>query len=157
MYRWPEGLFVALVLAAPLALAVFWRPGSSVGFLIVLGLGMLAGALTWCALVVILTAHSTDFSRIDVKVEVIGALPPAFSDSVATRTVLYRVVTPKEYSGKYGIAGTLKSVDEIEARKGRQFTIRPLGKWRHLLSAGPPLAGSVSGGGDFFDFATPVE
>jgi hypothetical protein len=156
MYRWPEELFVALVLAAPLALAVFWGPGSAVGFLLVLGLGMLVGAVLWCGLVVVLTACSTDFSRIDAQVEVIGSLPPAFPDS-ETRTVLYRVVSPHEYAGKYGIAGTSKSVSEIEARSGRLFVIRPMGKWRHLLKTEPPGAGSVSKGEEFFDYATPAE
>jgi hypothetical protein len=65
MYRWPEGLFIALVLAAPFALTVFWGPGSAVGFLLVLGLGMLVGAVIWCGLVAFLVARSTDFSRID--------------------------------------------------------------------------------------------
>jgi hypothetical protein len=156
MYRWPEGLFVALVLAAPIGLAVLWGPGSFVSFLMVLGLGMLVGAVIWCGLVVLLTAGSTDFSRIDAQVEVIGSLPPAFPDGDTT-TVLYRVVMPREYAGKYGIAGTSKSVAEIEARKGRLFTIRPLGKWRHSLSVVPPGAGSLSAGEDFFDFATPIE
>jgi hypothetical protein len=156
MYHWPEGLFVALVLATPIAVAVLWWPDSFVGFLMILGFGMLVGAVLWCGLVVLLIARSTDFSRIDVTVEVIGSLPPAFPEVADTRTVLYRVVTPQAYAGKYGIAGTSKRVDEIEARKGRLFTIRPLGKWRHSLSAGPPLGGSVSGGEDFFDYATPV-
>jgi hypothetical protein len=151
MYRWPEWLFIALVLAAPIAMAILWGPGSFVGFLGVLGVGMLVGAVLWCGLVILLIGRSTDFSRIDATVEVIRSLPPAFPDLVDNRTVLYRVLTPKELSGKYGIASTLKSADEIGARKGQVFIVRPLGKWRHSLSAGPPLSGSVSGGDDFFD------
>jgi hypothetical protein len=87
---------------------------------------------------------------------VIGSLPPAFPDA-DTRTVLYRVVKPQEYAGKYGIAGTSKSAGEIQVRSGRLFVIRPMGKWRHLLTTEPPGAGSVSKGEEFFDDATPVE
>jgi hypothetical protein len=157
MDRWPEWLFIALVVAAPLVTAVLWGPVSFIGFLVVLGVGILVGAVLWCFLVVLLTARSADFSRIDATVEVVGPIPPAFPDLLDNRTVLYRVVTPKELSGKYGIAGTLKSAVEIDARKGQRFTIRPLGKWRHLLSAEPPLHASVSRGKEFFDDATPVE
>jgi hypothetical protein len=155
--NWPEWLFIALVLAAPFAAAVLWGPGSFVGFLGVLGVGMLAGAVLWCGLVLLIVGRSTDFSRIDATVEVIGPLPPAFPDLVDNRTVLYRVLTPKELSGKYGIDGTLKGIDEVEARKRQVFAIRPLGKWRHSLSDVPPLAGSVSRGDDFFDYAIPVK
>jgi hypothetical protein len=157
MYRWPEWLFLALVLAAPFATAVLWGPGSFAGFLGILVVGMLAGAVLWGGLMLLLIGRGTDFARIDATVEVIGPLPPPFPDSADSRTALYRVLTPTKLSGKYGTARTVKSADEIEARKGQVFTIRPMGKWRHTLSAGPPLAGSVSGGDDFFDCAIPAE
>jgi hypothetical protein len=101
----------------------------------------------------LLGAH---FSRIDATVEVIGWLPPAVSDPVANQTVLYRVVTPQEHSGKYGIEGTLKSAEEINALKGTTFQIQRRGKWRHVLGLVPPLSASTSSGEDFFATAIPV-
>ena len=96
-----------------------------------------------------------DFSRIDATVEVIGWLPAAVPGPVANRTVLYRVVTPQELSGKYGIEGTLKSAEEINALKGTIFQIQRLGKWRHVLCLVPPSSAST-GGEDFFATAIPV-
>jgi hypothetical protein len=97
----------------------------------------------------------TDFSRIDATVEVIGWLPPAVPGPVANRTVLYRVVTPQDLSGRYGVEGTWKNAEEINALKGTLFQIRRLGKWRHVLSLVPPLSAST-GGEDFFATAIPV-
>jgi hypothetical protein len=98
----------------------------------------------------------TGFSRIEAIVEVIGWLPAAEPGWVTNRTVLYRVVTPQDLSGKYGIAWTRKNEREINALKGTTFHIRPLGKWRHSLSLAPPLAGTSNGGEDFFASAIAV-
>ena len=98
----------------------------------------------------------TDFSRVEATVEVIGWLDPGDPDWVANRTVLYRVVTPQELAGQYGIDGTLKSAEKINALKGTVFRIQRLAKWRHSLSREPPGAGVCSGGEDFFASAIPV-
>ena len=98
----------------------------------------------------------TDCSRIEATVELIGALDPGDPDWVANRTVLYRVITPEELAGQYGIEGTLKSTEEINALKGTAFRIQRLGKWGHSLSREPPGAGSCSGGEDFFASAIPI-
>jgi hypothetical protein len=80
----------------------------------------------------------TDFSRIEATVELIGALDPGDPDWVANRTVLYRVITPEELAGKYGIEGTLKSTEEINALKGTAFRIQRLGSEQYPGLTWPP-------------------
>jgi hypothetical protein len=48
--NWPEGLFILLVMAMPLALAT-WRGGTAGGFIVVLGGCAVAGLLFWAGLV----------------------------------------------------------------------------------------------------------
>jgi hypothetical protein len=51
MGRWPEWLFVALVMVLPLAMAIVQSSETFVGFLAWLGLGMLAGTALWVAVI----------------------------------------------------------------------------------------------------------
>jgi hypothetical protein len=94
-----------------------------------------------------------DFSTIDAEVEIVGSLPPVMP-STKSDAVLYRVVTPAELTGRYGVEYTKLSSTEVEQRKGAIFKIRRIGKWRHLLTASAPIGASVSAGEDFFDSAT---
>jgi hypothetical protein len=94
-------------------------------------------------------------SPIDAAVEVVGPLPPA-SPRSGRRAVLYRVLAPRDLAGKYGAEGTSLSPGEIDGRRGARFRIRRPWKWRHLLTAVPPLAASASGEDDFFASAIPV-
>jgi hypothetical protein len=48
--NWPEGLFILLVMAMPLAVAT-WRGGAVGGFIVVLGGGAVVGLLLWAGLV----------------------------------------------------------------------------------------------------------
>lgn len=53
---WPEGLFILLVMALPLAAAALWRPETFLGFLVRLALGMLVGGVVWIVVMVVATA-----------------------------------------------------------------------------------------------------
>jgi len=48
--NWPEGLFILLVMAGPLALS--YTAGTLLGFLFRLGLGIVVGLLIWICIIV---------------------------------------------------------------------------------------------------------
>jgi hypothetical protein len=47
--NWPEGLFILLVMLAPLGVAYLLRPESVLGFFGIMGLGMVVGFVVWLA------------------------------------------------------------------------------------------------------------
>lgn len=77
-----------------------------------------------------------------------------------SQTVLYQVIKPQEFAGKYGMDVTTLSVDEISERVGRsyRFRVHAFEKWEYKLMDNPPLAGSVSAsaGYDFFRVAEEI-
>ena len=62
------------------------------------------------------------FLRFDATVEVIGLLPPAFPDE-RQGALLYRVITPTDLAGSYGVTNTLKKREEVDALAGKRFSI----------------------------------
>ncbi|MGC4072353.1 MAG: hypothetical protein QM760_07530 [Nibricoccus sp.] len=103
---------------------------------------------------VLLCGCGEDFKTFDVEVEVVGSLPSIEPNEEAS-AVLYRVLSPAEVAGMYGVEFTALRPDEVESKKGMSFKIRRLGKFRHLLKNNPPQRASVSQGEDFFATAIP--
>lgn len=106
------------------------------------------------AFALLLSGCGQDMKTIDAEVEIIGSLPAAIPTERAS-AVLYRVVVPSDLAGRYGAEFTALGSTEVEMKKGAIFKIQRFGKWRHLLSATPPKASSVSKGEDFFANAVP--
>ncbi len=88
----------------------------------------------------------------DADVEIVRSLP-SVTPEIPPNAVLYRVVSPPELSGKYGTEFTSKTPQQVEALKGRIYTIHRGGKWRDMLDSSPPEGASVSKSTDFFESA----
>jgi hypothetical protein len=86
-----------------------------------------------------------------VKLEKIFPAP----DVATNRVVLYRVVSPEEIAGKYGIASTHAKQAFIQSHVGTIYRIRLTPKDRQILSRNPPENALVGGTDDFFDRASP--
>ena len=89
---------------------------------------------------------------IDADVEVVRLLPSVVPE-IQSNALLYRVVSPPELSGRYGTEFTSKTLQEVESRKGKIYSIRRGGKWPDMLSLAAPEAANVSKSTDFFDSA----